>query len=143
MAMGDGGPKIRELKAGEEIDDVEDDDDDVEDETILERIQALSEMFPESLRNASSKCCELTISTSLGAWSKGKSLMWILLSSATVLILPIILESERASVHEQQEQQRRQILLGPGAGGGGGMVMGPAGVMPPLAPPLQPSLPPK
>ena len=30
-----------------------------------------------------------------------------------------------------------------GAGGGGGMVMGPAGVMPALAPPLQPSSPPK
>lgn len=139
MATGDGGPRIRELTAGEEIDDIEDDDDDFEDETILERILALSEMFPESLRNASTKCVDLSISASLGAWSKGKGLLWILVSSASVLVLPIILESERAQVHEQQEQQRRQILLGPGASGGGGMVMGPAGVMPPLAPPLQPS----
>jgi len=138
MATGDGGPRIRELTAGEEIDDIEDDDD-FEDETILERIVALSEMFPESLRNASTKCVDLSISASLGAWSKGKGLLWILVSSASVLVLPIILESERAQVHEQQEQQRRQILLGPGASGGGGMVMGPAGVMPPLAPPLQPS----
>ena len=38
MATGDGGPRIRELTAGEEIDDIEDDDDDFEDETILERI---------------------------------------------------------------------------------------------------------
>ena len=37
MATGDGGPRIRELTAGEEIDDIEDDDD-FEDETILERI---------------------------------------------------------------------------------------------------------
>merc|ERR1719439_293965 len=102
MATGDEGPRIRELKAGEDIDDIEDDDDDIEDETILERIQALSEMFPESLRNATSKGCELSISASLGAWSKGKSLLWILLSSASVLLLLIILESDRASVHEQQ-----------------------------------------
>ena len=39
MATGDEGPRIRELKAGEDIDDIEDDDDDIEDETILERIQ--------------------------------------------------------------------------------------------------------
>ena len=39
MATGDGGPKIRELKEGEDIDDVDDYDDDVEDESILERIQ--------------------------------------------------------------------------------------------------------
>lgn len=140
MATGDGGPKIRELKEGEDIDDIDDYGDDVEDESILERIHALSEMFPESLRNASSKCVDLSITASLGAFSKGKSLMWILLSSASVLLLPIILESERAAVYEQQEQQRRQMLLGPGAAGGG-MVMGPAGVMPPLAPPLKPSAP--
>ena len=40
MATGDGGPKIRELKSGEDIDDIDiDDDEDLEDETILERIQ--------------------------------------------------------------------------------------------------------
>ena len=38
MATGDGGPKIRELKEGEDIDDIDDYGDDVEDESILERI---------------------------------------------------------------------------------------------------------
>ena len=43
----------RILKAEEEADDLDDDDDDddFEDETVLERIMALSEMFPQSLRN--------------------------------------------------------------------------------------------
>jgi hypothetical protein len=42
MATGAGGPKIREIKSSEDVDDALDDDEDVEDETILERVQVNS-----------------------------------------------------------------------------------------------------
>jgi hypothetical protein len=55
-----------------------DDDDDLllEDETILERIVALKEMFPESVQNAVGKLNRTVINTSKLAYSKGRTAAW-------------------------------------------------------------------
>jgi len=55
-----------------------DNDDDLllEDETILERIVALKEMFPESVQNAVGKFNRAVINTSKFAYSKGRAATW-------------------------------------------------------------------
>ncbi len=58
---------------------VNDDDDDdlvLEDETILERIVALKEMFPESVQNTVGKLNHAVINTSKLAYSKGRTAAW-------------------------------------------------------------------
>lgn len=56
----------------------DDDDDDslIEDETILERIIALKEMFPESVQNAAGKFNSAVINLTKFAYTKGRSTTW-------------------------------------------------------------------
>jgi hypothetical protein len=46
-------------------------------------------------------------------WSKTG--LWVVASSFTILILPIICEQERSTFEEQQALQQRELLLGPSA----------------------------
>lgn len=115
-------PKIVAVASDEEE---EDDDEDIEDETLLERIQALSEIFPSWLVKG---VCSISCNTGKGvkwAYSTGCSVSWIIFTSAAVLVMPVMFELERSSVEEQQKAQQRQILLGPGAG-----ISGPPGLPP-------------
>lgn len=111
-----------------------DDDDDFEDETLAERLWGLTEMFPESLRSACSAVSSFTWNSTKVGLRFGRSALWVIASSFTILILPVMFEKERAAMQEQQLQQQRQILLGPntavsGSGGHGSSVMG-------MAPPI-------
>lgn len=56
--------------------DDDDEDDFIEDETILERIIALKEMFPESIQNAVGTLNRTLIDTSKSVYSKGRSATW-------------------------------------------------------------------
>jgi len=91
------------------------DSDEEYDETIVERILGLTEMFPESVR---SRTCSLA-SGSVGGvkwlFSMSRSISWIIFSSSAILFMPIMLETERMGMEEMQKMQQRQILLGPGA----------------------------
>lgn len=91
-----------------------------EDETIFERVCALSEMFPEPVRDLTSAVCSNTVSLSAGLFKYSKSGLWMAASSFTILILPLICEQERSSIEEMQAQQQRQLLLGPSAGASAG-----------------------
>merc|ERR1712135_150271 len=106
----------------------EEDEDDV-DETILERLIGLGEMFPASVQNMTSKLIFGSISSVKGLYSFARSASWIVFSTSAILFAPIIFEVERAQMEEMQKQQQRQILLGPGAalsgGGHPGMGMAP------------------
>ncbi|RUS89446.1 hypothetical protein EGW08_002819 [Elysia chlorotica] len=113
---------------------LEDDDEFIEDESLGERLVGLTEMFPEPLRNM---CCSagcLVVSASkTGLWLM-RNALWIASSSAVILVLPVIFESERAQQHEEQLQQQRQILLGPNAvvsGGGSNNLLPGMGTVPP------------
>jgi len=86
------------------------------DETFLERICALTEMFPEPLRDFTSGVAGTTSKMSMGLLKFSKSATWIVASSFTILILPLICEQEITNVQEMQAQQQRQLLLGPSAG---------------------------
>ena len=59
------------------------DDDDVllEDETLLERVAALKEMFPESVQNVVGTLSRTVVNTSKLAYSKGRSAAWWLVTT--------------------------------------------------------------
>lgn len=114
-----------------------DDDEEFIDETLVERLWGLTEMFPESVRSACSTVTSFTWDSTKVCFKFSRNAMWILASSFTILILPVMFEKERASMQEMQLQQQRQILLGPNTAvsGQGQSVMGmmPPGLTPSVA----------
>ncbi|XP_033127552.1 mitochondrial import receptor subunit TOM22 homolog [Anneissia japonica] len=115
---------IQEVTDGSELEE------DFEDETIFERICALSEMFPTPVRNITSLAATLSWKGAVGAFRFGRSATWIASTSFMILFLPIVFEAEMAQMEQAQLQHQRQILLGPNAASGG-MPGFPAGLGPP------------
>ena len=79
------------------------------DETLSERLWGLTEMFPERVRDATSVICNGSWNLTKWTYTNGRSLLWVLASSAAILALPVMFESERAQMEEQQIQQQRQV----------------------------------
>ena len=50
-------------------------------------------------------------------YSTGRGLTWVVFSTASVLFLPVIIETQLLEIEEAAKQQQRQILLGPGSAG--------------------------
>ncbi|KFM72699.1 Mitochondrial import receptor subunit TOM22-like protein, partial [Stegodyphus mimosarum] len=109
---------------------MKEDDDDI-DETLMERLWGLTEMFPESLRNFTSSAVSKSVSGAKSFYSFSRSLMWIFFSSSAVLVAPVLFEVERMQLEDMQRQQQRQILLGPSAAVSGGGMHGLGMPMPP------------
>src|SRR6218665_1181743 len=80
------------------------------DETVVERLIGLTEMLPESIRNIVSGTVDLSWRATKGFYSVGRVALWVAVSSATILALPVIFENERMQMEEQQMQQQRQVL---------------------------------
>lgn len=119
-------------------DDADDDDDEpIEDETFLERVTALKEMFPESLQKAVGTVNTAMINTTKSMFSKGRTGAWWyvelfsfffeyfnlnifsrLTSTLCVLVFPILIQKELLQVAEQISREQRSILLGPQAATG-------------------------
>ncbi|CAF4065670.1 unnamed protein product, partial [Rotaria magnacalcarata] len=97
-----------------------DDDDDLllEDETFLERIIALREMFPEALQNAVGALNRTMIDATKLAFNKGRTASWWFTSTMCVLVFPILIQKELLQVAEQISREQRSILLGPQAATG-------------------------
>ncbi|CAF0756587.1 unnamed protein product [Adineta ricciae] len=91
-----------------------------EDETFMERIYGLTEMFPDWLHRFAHKSYQY--SKYAGAFMK-KSI-WFCSSSFLVLILPILVQMEFSQVADMQAAQTREILLGPSAQIGSQSVLG-------------------
>lgn len=100
-------------------------DDDFEDETLLERLAALSEMFPDSVQSGGAYLFRSSISGVKGLYSLLCSGSWLFFSSATILLAPVMFEVERCQMDEMHKQQQRQILLGPNAAVSGSGMNGP------------------
>lgn len=83
-----------------------------EDETIIERIFGLGEMFPERLTKIVSTTVKKTTSYFKWAFTTGKSVTWILATTAIILVAPISIETERKDYEEKMKRQERDILLG-------------------------------
>lgn len=98
-----------------EDDEDYDSDEDYDDETIIERIMGLTEMFPESVRVGASSLASGSVGGVRWLYSVSRSVSWIIFSSSAILFMPIMIETERMGMEEMQKQQQRQILLGPSA----------------------------
>ncbi|KAJ8965339.1 hypothetical protein NQ317_002831 [Molorchus minor] len=106
------------------------DDDDEPEETIAERLWGLTEMFPESVRNATYATVVGTQSGLKCAYNFSRSTLWIVFSTSIILFAPVIFEVERAQMEEIHKNQQKQMLLGPNSAISGG-------VPPPLLPSMQ------
>ncbi|GFR66344.1 mitochondrial import receptor subunit TOM22-like protein [Elysia marginata] len=118
---------------------IEDDDEFIEDETLAERLIGLTEMFPEPVRKVCYSAGSFVMSASKTGYWLMRNALWVASSSAVILVLPVIFESERAQQHEEQLQQQRQILLGPnaavsGSGSGSNNLLPGMGMVPPPPP---------
>ncbi|XP_012670101.1 mitochondrial import receptor subunit TOM22 homolog [Clupea harengus] len=109
-------------------DEIEDDEDEDLDETLVERLWGLTEMFPESMRSAADVSAQCSFTLAKKLYSFSRAALWVGTTSFMILVLPVVFETERLQLEQQQLQQQRQILLGPNAGMSGGMpgMMAPA-----------------
>ncbi|CAH8545830.1 unnamed protein product [Schistosoma turkestanicum] len=111
----------------------EDDEDfDIEDESLIERLIGLTEMFPESVRRSASLAFSATSKGIVSAYAISRSLTWFVASTATVCFLPLILELERVQTEEQEAAQQRTMMLGPRAAGSGSGLAGFSAAVPQL-----------
>ena len=100
--------RLGQIEAAEDFDEFED-------ETLSERLWGLTEMFPEPVRNVVGTVFDGTVGLSKNVYFGSRKTLWVLGSSFTILILPIICEQERSTLEEQQAAQQRELLLGPSA----------------------------
>ncbi|VDD92127.1 unnamed protein product [Enterobius vermicularis] len=89
-------------------------DDELE-ETIMERIVGLGEMFPISVRRKARSSVEWTTWAIQSSFSLAKSLIWIGATTTMITLLPYIIEKEKSDLEKSQVAQQRQLLLGPSA----------------------------
>jgi import receptor subunit TOM22 len=82
-------------------------------------------MFPQCLRTGTVKLASGSWSLSSASFSFAKSAAWVVFSTATILFMPVMIESERLQVQDAQKAQKNQILLGPGMAQAGGPSIGP------------------
>merc|ERR1712080_541748 len=103
----------------------EDDDEDEVDETLIERLVGLTEMFPQFIRNGSVSLAKGSMALSQASFSFAKAATWVIFSTATILFMPVMIETERLQLQDQQKAMKNQILLGPGMAQSGGPALGP------------------
>lgn len=78
---------------------------------MFERLIGLTEMFPEKLRSVVSQVGSTSWESSKWLYHVGRIGIWVIASSATILALPVMFESERNQMEEQQIQQQRQVSV--------------------------------
>ncbi|XP_023167058.2 mitochondrial import receptor subunit TOM22 homolog isoform X2 [Drosophila hydei] len=89
--------------------------DDEPDESFGERMMGLSEMFPESVRNAASTVTTTAVKSFRSFYQFSCNASWIFFTSSVILFAPVIFETERAQMEELHKSQQKQVLLGPGS----------------------------
>ncbi|KND04803.1 uncharacterized protein SPPG_00505 [Spizellomyces punctatus DAOM BR117] len=97
-----------ELLSEDDIEDLEiDDEDDIQDESLLERISALVDVVPPSTRRSIVRSVKNVTSATWGAAQWVGSAAWVLATAAMLVGLPVALELEREQFVFQQEAQVR------------------------------------
>ncbi|KAJ3058669.1 mitochondrial import receptor protein, partial [Podochytrium sp. JEL0797] len=82
-------------------------DEEFENETLLDRLAALADIIPPTTRHAISSTVSKTFSVSFSsAQFVGKGL-WVVATSALLVLMPVALEIERESFAIQQENAQR------------------------------------
>jgi len=98
-----------------ERDDDDEDDEDFEDESLYERLTALSEMFPDRANRFARTTSIWTGWAIKETFNLFRSALWIGSTTAMITVLPYIIERERSALQAAQIDQQRQLLLGPSA----------------------------
>uniref|UniRef100_H0XJP2 Mitochondrial import receptor subunit TOM22 homolog n=1 Tax=Otolemur garnettii TaxID=30611 RepID=H0XJP2_OTOGA len=96
-------------------------DDNELDETLLERLWGLMEMYPERVRSAARATFDLSLFVAQKMYRFSRAALWIGTTSCIILVLPVVFETEKLQMEQQQQLQQRQILPGPDTGLSGGM----------------------
>ncbi|KAK7080933.1 hypothetical protein SK128_002609 [Halocaridina rubra] len=96
------------------LDEEEEEDEDV-DESLGERLYALTEMFPDSLRRTTANIASSSISLVKSSYSLTRQVVWIAVSTSIILFAPVMFELERLNVEEMMKQDRNRLVLGPGS----------------------------
>jgi len=92
----------------------EEDSDIDEDESFISRVMALRDIVPPETRARFSNSASSLFSKSFGLLRTIGNSAWVLVTAASILALPVVLEIEReqAAIHQEnqrvQEQQYRQ-----------------------------------
>uniref|UniRef100_A0A8R1HLF8 Mitochondrial import receptor subunit TOM22 homolog n=1 Tax=Caenorhabditis japonica TaxID=281687 RepID=A0A8R1HLF8_CAEJA len=98
---------------------VRDEFDDIHDseiqETFLERIEGLTEMFPDAIQSAAVSTANWSVWGIKGLFNATKSTVWLISTTSLIAFLPYIIEKERSDLEKTQVAQQRQMLLGPSA----------------------------
>jgi mitochondrial import receptor subunit TOM22 len=85
------------------------------DETLAERLWGLTEMFPAPVRKGVGSLTGFVWTATKATLGFTQQALWIASTTATVMLLPYLVEKERTEVEAAQLQQQRQLLLGPTA----------------------------
>lgn len=109
--------------------DKEDECEDEPDESIMERLWGLTEMFPEPVRNFCAAFSEKTFTATKVLYQFSCNASWIFFTSSMILFAPVVFETERAQMEEMQRTQQKQVLLGPGSA----MSSGGSPALPPMS----------
>jgi len=118
-------PQVTPARPAATLEEEDDEEDDDFDETLSERLIGLTEMFPQFMRTGSVKLVSGSWSLSKASFSFAKSAAWVVFSTATILFMPVMIETERLQLQDAQKAQKNQILLGPGVAQSGGPSLGP------------------
>ncbi|KAA8912963.1 hypothetical protein TRICI_003304 [Trichomonascus ciferrii] len=100
-----------------------DDDDDVESETLAERIVALRDVIPPQYRSQITSYASSLASTVRTGFSYGGKALWVVTTSSLLLVVPLSLSivSEQQLMEMEKEMKMTQStneVLAPGAEGG-------------------------
>ncbi|KAJ1735147.1 mitochondrial import receptor subunit Tom22, partial [Coemansia biformis] len=107
-----------------DFEDYDEDDDELADESLLERLAALKDMVPARHQRAiSSFASTVGYWGSFGAQLTGK-LAWVATTSVLLVVFPLALESDRDKMMQQWESEQQDA----------GTAAGPPPMMPPAGP---------
>ncbi|KHJ40407.1 hypothetical protein D918_09548 [Trichuris suis] len=97
----------KSINASEDVDDL--------DETFVERLIGLTEMFPGRLRKFARRCGSAAWNSSAALFNFARSATWFIVTTTTIMLLPIAIEKERLDFEQMHLMQQKQILFGPSA----------------------------
>ncbi|KAF2347832.1 Mitochondrial import receptor subunit Tom22 [Trinorchestia longiramus] len=92
---------------------IEENDDDI-DESLLERLVGLTEMFPDSLRNATCSLASYSLKLVASGYHLSRHLVWFTATTSLLLVGPVLFEVERINAEEMIKQDRNKLVLGTG-----------------------------
>lgn len=78
-------------------------------ETLSERLSGLAEMFPDGIRKVVSGLTSGTCTAVSFVWRYSRSTIWILTSSACIMVMPYAFEKERADYEDKMRQEERNV----------------------------------